>query len=60
MAFNRCSILRALRFQETAIQRPFEAATITKTIIGRSVDFIDGTVNPDFQLKLMEQARIFQ
>ena len=27
-------------------------ATVTKTIIGRSVDFVDGTVNPDFPIEI--------
>ena len=27
-------------------------ATVTKTIIGRSVDFIDGTVNPNFPIEI--------
>ena len=27
-------------------------ATVTKTIIGRSVDFIDGTPNPSFPIEI--------
>ena len=27
-------------------------ATVTKTIIGRSVDFVDGTVDPDFPIEI--------